>query len=44
VWASSSIKTIPLARKKIEGGYEYTGNFEIPVDADPGRYTVEVVK
>lgn len=38
------IKTIPLTRKKIEGGYEYTGNFEIPVDADPGRYTVEVVK
>jgi len=38
------VKEIPLVKKAISGGFEYTGSFDIPADADAGRYNVEVVK
>lgn len=38
------VTTIPLEKSAIEGGFEYKGNFDIPPDAAPGRYTVEVVR
>ncbi len=38
------LQSISLDKKAIDGGFQYTGNFEIPSDAAAGRYTVEVVK
>lgn len=39
-----TVQTISLARTPIEGGFKYTGEFRIAVDAKSGRYSVEVVK
>jgi len=39
-----TVQTIPLQKKQIEGGYEYSGELKIAPDIAVGRYTVEVVK
>lgn len=38
------LQSIPLAKEQIDGGFQYSGKFDIPADAAHGRYTVEVVK
>lgn len=38
------VQSIPLVKEQIDGGYRYSGKFDIPPDAVAGRYTVEVVK
>ena len=38
------LQSIDLSKQAIDGGFQYTGNFEIPADTLSGRYTVEVVR
>jgi hypothetical protein len=38
------LQSINLNKEAINGGFQYTGNFQIPADAIAGRYTVEVVR
>lgn len=42
--AGGLIGKTPLARKKIDGGFEYTGMLTLPPGITHGRYSVEVVR
>lgn len=42
--AGKVLQSIPLVKENVDGGFKYTGNFDIPAGANHGRYTVEVVR
>lgn len=42
--AGREISRIQLGRERIDGGYRYSGNFDIPAETPAGRYSVEVIK
>jgi hypothetical protein len=42
--AGTVIQTINLDKLAIEGGYHYSGKFEMPVDMPTGRHSIEVVR